>query len=107
MTPRQFCTGGQYDAAKGAVHGAMLVGALGCAAYNLTAYWYRREPHNGVNALVYLGLSYLEACHIKHHWQSFETGDLSKITPEVEGRWTHLPDYEPAPPVELNPWYVG
>ena len=67
MTPRQFCAHGQYDRVKGAVHGAMLIGAMCCFSYNIAAFWYRREPHNGVNAVLYLGLTFLEVAHVKHH----------------------------------------
>lgn len=52
---------------KGAVHGVMLVGAVACFAYNAAAYYYRREQHNGVNAIIYGGLALLEVIHVKHH----------------------------------------
>jgi hypothetical protein len=67
MTPRDFCTTRDYEAVKGAVHGAMLLGAVCCLAYNVASFWYRRETHNAVNAVIYGTLTALEIQHIKHH----------------------------------------
>lgn len=67
MTPRAFCQPGTAEAAKLAVHGLMLLGAGVCAAYNVAAFLYRRETHNAVNGVVYLGLTILEWEHLKHH----------------------------------------
>lgn len=48
-----FCTSGEAERVKGAVHGAAgtLVGVM--AVYNAVAWWYRRERHLGVNAVLY------------------------------------------------------
>lgn len=67
MTPREFCEGGKYDAVKGAVHGAMFTGAVACCVYNASAFYYRRERHNALNALVYGLLIALELNHVQHH----------------------------------------
>ena len=67
MTPREFVQPERSNAFKGAVHGVMLAGAVACCAYNTAAYYYRRERHNGVNAIVYGLLVALELAHVKHH----------------------------------------
>ena len=50
---RRFCASGENEALKGAVHaaGCALAGVM--AAYNITAWCYRREWHLGMNAIVY------------------------------------------------------
>jgi hypothetical protein len=50
---RAFCSSGNHEGVKCAVHAAagLLVGA--CAAYNITASCFRRDRHLRVNALVY------------------------------------------------------
>lgn len=70
MTPRQFCSGGRAEPVKGAVHVGMLVGAVACCAYNFAAWCYRGEAHNGVNAVIYFGLTCLEIAHVQHHAES-------------------------------------
>jgi len=67
MTPRQFCAGEQSNGLKGVVHGAMLLGAVACCSYNAAAFYFRRERHNAVNAVVYALLIALEVAHVKHH----------------------------------------
>lgn len=67
MTPRTFCESGRCEPIKGAVHGVMLIGAILCCGYNVSAFYYRRERHNGVNALVYGALAWLEIQHVRHH----------------------------------------
>lgn len=52
---------------KGAIHMAMLGGAVLCCSYNAAAFYYRRERHNGVNAIVYGLLIALEVAHVQHH----------------------------------------
>lgn len=53
MTVATFCSSGQAERVKGAVHGAAgaIVGAM--ALYNAVAWWYRRERHLGINAALY------------------------------------------------------
>ena len=50
---KTFCTSGRSEVVKSAVHatGCVLAGMM--AAYNITAWCYRRERHLGVNAIVY------------------------------------------------------
>ena len=50
---RAFCSSGNHEAVKCAVHAAagLLVGV--CAAYNITASCFRRDRHLRVNAVVY------------------------------------------------------
>jgi hypothetical protein len=67
MTPRAFCEPGTGEAAKLAVHGLMLAGAVLCCGYNLAAFLYRREVHNAINGLIYGALIALEVEHVKHH----------------------------------------
>ena len=50
---KRFCNSGENEAVKGAVHAAGCVLAGVMAAYNLAAWCYRREPHLGINAVVY------------------------------------------------------
>lgn len=70
MTPRALCNPGTAEGLKLAVHGGMLLGALACCAYNVAAFWYRRETHNAVNAYLYAGLVALEVAHVNHHRES-------------------------------------
>ena len=50
---RAFCSSGNHEGVKCGVHAAagLLVGV--CAAYNITASCFRRDPHLRVNAFVY------------------------------------------------------
>jgi hypothetical protein len=48
-----FCSSGQREGVKGAVHGAACVIAAAMAAYNIAAWHFRRERHLGTNAVVY------------------------------------------------------
>lgn len=50
---RAFCSSGNHEGVKCAVHAAagLLVGV--CAAYNITASCFRRDRHLRVNAFVY------------------------------------------------------
>ena len=50
---RAFCSSGNHEGVKCAVHAAagLLVGV--CAAYNITASCFRRDRHLRVNAVVY------------------------------------------------------
>ena len=67
MTPRTFCASGQSEGAKAAVHGLLLVTAGVCAAYNVTAWLFRRERHLLINSIVYTGGVAWEAKKIRHH----------------------------------------
>lgn len=69
MTPREFVQPDRSNGFKGAVHGTMLVGAVLCCTYNAAAFYFRRETHNAINALVYGLLVGLEIAHVTHHIQ--------------------------------------
>jgi hypothetical protein len=64
---RALCTSGKHEALKCAVHGAagLLVGV--CAAYNITASWYRRDRHLRINAIVYTLAVAWELKQTLHH----------------------------------------
>lgn len=70
MTPREMCTPGRAEALKLVVHGTMGVTAALCAVYNAAAWFYRRETHSAVNAVIYTALTILEVQHIKHHCEA-------------------------------------
>ena len=48
-----FCSSGQREGIKGAVHGTACVIAATMAVYNIAAWHFRHETHLGTNALVY------------------------------------------------------
>ena len=50
---QKFCSSGQREGIKGTVHGAACVIAATMAAYNIAAWYFRRERHLGTNAVVY------------------------------------------------------
>jgi hypothetical protein len=50
---RSFCASGEREGVKGAVHGMACLIAAAMAAYNATAWCFRRERHLGLNAVVY------------------------------------------------------
>ena len=64
---RTFCTSGENEAVKGAVHalGGMLAASM--AAYNIAAWCYRRETHLGINAIVYTLAIVWEVKQTVHH----------------------------------------
>jgi len=64
---RTFCKSGENEAVKGAVHaaGCLLAGVM--AAYNIAAWCYRREPHLGINAVVYSLATLWEVKQTAHH----------------------------------------
>ena len=53
MTVERFCSSGEQELFKGGVHGTACVIAALMAAYNITAWCFRRERHLGANAIVY------------------------------------------------------
>ena len=69
---QQFCRSGEREALKGAVHalGGVLVATM--AAYNIAAFYYRRETHLGVNAIVYTLATIWEAKQTAHHLERCE-----------------------------------
>ena len=64
---KTFCTRGESEAFKGAVHAAGGVLAAAMAAYNIAAWCYRRERHLGVNAIVYTLAIMWELKQTTHH----------------------------------------
>ena len=68
MTPRAFVQSGESELVKGGVHCATGVLVAVMAAYNIVAYWHRRESHLRTNAILYSTLTVLEARKTIHHW---------------------------------------
>lgn len=67
-----FCSSGEREAVKGAVHGLACVVAATMAAYNMAAWHYRRERHLGTNAIVYTLAIIWELKHTMHHFRRCE-----------------------------------
>ena len=79
---RAFCTSGESEAVKGAVHAAGGVLAAVMAAYNIAAWCYRRERHLGINAVVYSLAIMWEIRQTTHHierWDRFRA-DCAELT---------------------------
>jgi hypothetical protein len=78
---RTFCKTGEREVLKGAFHGAGGVLAALMAAYNIAAWCYRREPHLGVNAIVYTVATLWEVKQTAHHFERcVSRGDARKLT---------------------------
>lgn len=58
---------GNCERLKIATHGAALLIATVCGAYNLAAWLVRRQSHLAVNATVYSVAVVWEVAHIRHH----------------------------------------
>lgn len=58
---------GNCERLKIATHGAALLIATVCGAYNLAAWLVRRQSHLAVNATVYGAAIVWEVGHIRHH----------------------------------------
>lgn len=69
---QRFCKSGESEALKGAVHALGGVLAATMAAYNVTAWCYRREPHLGINAVVYTLAVLWEIKQTRHHFERSE-----------------------------------
>ena len=64
---RSFCASGSYEAVKCGVHASAAFIVSLCAVYNATAWFYRRDPHLRLNAVVYtLGVAF-EIKQTLHH----------------------------------------
>jgi hypothetical protein len=70
---RTFCTRGENEAFKGAVHATGGVLAALMAVYNATAWFYRREQHLRVNAIVYTLATLWEVKQTAHHFVGCDT----------------------------------
>ena len=64
---RTFCKSGENEAVKGAFHALGGILAATMAAYNITAWCYRREAHLGINAVVYTLATIFEVRQTAHH----------------------------------------
>jgi hypothetical protein len=69
---RTFCSRGESEVLKGAVHAAGGALAALMAAYNITAWFYRRERHLGINAVVYTVAVAWEVRQTTHHMERLE-----------------------------------
>jgi hypothetical protein len=67
MTIQTFCTSGEQEEVKGAVHAVAGVLALAMATYNLTAWCYRRQRHLGANTVIYALVVAWEVKQTVHH----------------------------------------
>jgi hypothetical protein len=78
MTVQMFCTSGEQEDVKGAVHAATGLLALVMATYNATAWFYRRQPHLGYNAIIYGGVVAFEIKQTLHHLRRQPCEDLPR-----------------------------
>jgi hypothetical protein len=78
MVVRTFCTSGESEALKGAVHALGGVVAATMAAYNIAAWCYRRERHLGINAVVYTLAVMWELKQTVHHLELSVPGPASE-----------------------------
>ena len=58
---------GQCEPLKAAVHGVVLAAVGVCAAYNVAAWFKRRQTHLAVNAVVYCAAVWWEHSQVLHH----------------------------------------
>lgn len=70
---RTFCASGNHEPLKCGVHGAAGMLAAMCAAYNITAWYFRRDRHLRTNAIVYTLAVAWELKHTLHHLRACET----------------------------------
>jgi hypothetical protein len=68
---RTFCTRGESEMLKGAVHAAGGALATLMAGYNIAAWCFRRERHLGINAVVYTLAVWWEVKQTAHHLERF------------------------------------
>jgi hypothetical protein len=64
---QDFCQSGRHEGLKGCVHGAAALMSAVMATYNATAYFYRRDAHLRVNAIVYTMAALWEVKQTVHH----------------------------------------
>jgi hypothetical protein len=64
---QSFCASGSHEGVKGGVHAAAAFIVSLCAVYNTTAWFYRRDPHLRINALVYSLVLAYEVKQTLHH----------------------------------------
>ena len=77
---RKFCTSGNHEVVKCAVHAAagLLVGV--CAVYNITASCYRRDRHLRFNSVIYTLAFAWEVRQTLHHLTACERDGLPLAT---------------------------
>jgi hypothetical protein len=63
-----FCTSGEKEGLKGGVHAAACGLAVIMTVYNSAAWWYRRERHLSINAVVYATAAAWEIVQVRRHW---------------------------------------
>ena len=78
---QRFCTSGNHEAVKCAVHAAagLLVGA--CAAYNITASFYRRDRHLRFNSVLYTLVFAWELKQALHHLDAIPCRASDELKP--------------------------
>jgi len=64
---RSFCASGNCEGVKCGVHAAAAFIVSLCAVYNTTAWFYRRDPHLRLNAIVYTLAVAFELKQTLHH----------------------------------------
>jgi len=78
---RAFCTSGNHEAVKCAVHATagVLVGV--CAVYNITASCFRRDRHLRINAFVYSLAVVWELKQTLHHLNAIACESAVELKP--------------------------
>jgi hypothetical protein len=64
---RSFCASGNHEGVKCGVHAAAAFIVSLCAVYNATAWFYRRDRHLRLNAIVYTLAVAFELKQTLHH----------------------------------------
>jgi hypothetical protein len=64
---QSFCATGNHEGVKCGVHAAAAFIISVCAVYNTTAWFYRRDPHLRLNAIVYTLAVAFELKQTLHH----------------------------------------
>ena len=78
MTVRTFCGSGEQEEVKGAVHAAAALLVLAMATYNATAWYYRRQSHLAVNAILYGAVVAFEVKQTLHHLRRQPCAELPR-----------------------------
>jgi len=78
-----FCASGNHENVKCGVHGAAGVLLAACAAYNITAWWYRRDRHLKINAVVYTLAVLWEAKQTMRHLNACSRLEKPALDPHV------------------------
>lgn len=81
MTAATFCTPGQSERVKGGVHAMAGTVVAVMAVYNAVAWWYRRERHLGVNAMIYAAGFAFEVYQTSRHFYRPGAAPEARINP--------------------------